>query len=80
MTSQPRLGGAHETTPLAAVDHRLRRAERWSRLGLDLDEDEPPAAAHDQVELAAGQPEVAAEDAVGAEAVVPERAPLSSPP
>ena len=57
-----------------------RAARSRSGLRLDLDEDEFPALADDQVELAAGEPDVASQDAVGAQAVVPERAPLSSPP
>ena len=47
---------------------------------LHLAEDEPAAAPHDEVDLVAAGPDVAAEHAVAAQAVVDDGAPLGSPP
>jgi hypothetical protein len=55
---QPRLRGSAEAPLLLRADHLDRVDEDRVRLGLDLDEDELAAAAHDQVELVAAGPDV----------------------
>ena len=61
---------------LLRADHLDRVDEGRVRLGLDLDEDELPAPADDEVELVAARPGVRGQDAVSADEVVPPRAPL----
>ena len=74
MGGQPGLGRAPQPPPLLRGDHLERMAERVAAFALDLAEDEPAAAADDQVELVATRPDVRPEDAVAAQAVV-ERGP-----
>ena len=67
---KPGLGGAPQSAQLFLVHHLERVAEARARLPFHLAEDEPAAAADDQVELVAAGPDVGAEDAVAAETVV----------
>ena len=67
---EPRLRGEPQPPQLLLVDHLERVAEPVAGLALDLAEDEPPAAPDDQVELVAARPDVRAENAVAAQAVV----------
>ena len=76
MAREPRLRRSAKATLLLRADHLDRVDERRVRLGLDLDEDELPAAADDQVELVAARPRVRGQDAVAADEVMPPRAPL----
>src|ERR1041384_6645446 len=54
-------------------DHLERVAESGAGFALHLAEHQRPAPADDEVELEAGDPDVLAEDAVAAKAVVPTR-------
>ena len=73
----------------ASAAHRSRRCfssstissgspKRAPELLLHLAEDQPPAAPDDDVELVTGHPDVLRQDAVAAQAVPPDRAPLGA--
>lgn len=70
MGREPGLGRAPQPPALLRRDHLERMAERTRPLPLDLAEDEPATAPHDQVELVATGPDVRAQDPVPAQAVV----------
>ena len=59
-----------QTSQLFLVDHLEWVAEPVARLALDLAEHEPPTAPDDQVELVTARPDIRAENAVAAQAVV----------
>ena len=67
---EPRLRGEPQPSQLLLVDHLERVTEPSAGLPLDLAKDEPPAAPDDQVELVTARPDVRAENAVAAQAVV----------
>src|SRR5207237_6468466 len=69
MRREPGLRGAADAALLLRADHLDRIAEALAELLLHLDEGEPAAAADDEVELVAGDPDVLAEDAVAAQPV-----------
>jgi hypothetical protein len=73
MGGQPGLGSPSHAPLLLRPDHLERIAVPRAALALHLDKDERPAAAHDQVELVAARPHVAAEDAVAAQEIVERR-------
>ena len=83
MSREPALCGAPEATALLGGDHLERMPEGVRLLPLDLAEDEPAAAADDQVELVPARPDVLAEDPVAPQAIV-ERGtalePVADPP
>jgi hypothetical protein len=80
MSGEPRLGRPPQPPPLLGGDHLQWVTERLRTLALDLAEDEPVAAAHDQVELVPARPDVRREDPVPAQAVVQRGTPLEPPP
>ena len=75
---QPRLRGEPQPPQFLLVDHLERVAEPIAGLPLDLAEDEPTAAPDDQIELVPAGPDIRAEDAVAAQAVVAGGASLES--
>jgi hypothetical protein len=79
MGGEPALGRPPDASSLLRRDHLERMAERGASLALDLAEDEPAPAPHDQVELVAARPDVGADDAVSAQPVVQRRASLEAP-
>src|SRR5207247_1452726 len=77
---KPDLRGSADPAALLLIDHLDRVPEPRAALRLHLAEDEPAAAAQDEVELVAGRPCVLGEDLVAAEPVVPTGAPLGLGP
>src|SRR5688500_2789939 len=76
IADEPRLRRAPHPPQLLRADHLERVAEAVAALPLHLAEDEPSAAAGDQVELVASGPDVRPEDAVAAQPIVPGRSPF----
>src|SRR4051812_1148930 len=76
---EPGLCSPEQAALLLGGDHLERVAVALARLGLYLAEDELTAAAQNQVELVASDPDVRAQDAVAAQAVVPQRPPFGRP-
>ena len=70
MEREPGLGGAAEPAALLGGHHLERMAVVRARLSLHLAEDNPPAAADDQIELVASGPDVRSQDAIATQAVV----------
>src|SRR6476646_12521 len=73
MRGEPGLGRAPQAALLLGGGRLERVASARAALGLHLDEREPPAAADDEIELVAADPDVRAEDAIAAQAVVVKR-------
>ncbi len=67
---------ASEPTLFLGTDHLEGVAVTLAALALDLDEDEPPATTHDEVQLVSARPDVRIQDAVAAQPVMPEGAQL----
>ena len=61
---QPCAGGAPQPRELARVDGRFGGAGRTAAAGLDLDEDDQPAAPRDQIDFDSRDARVACDDAV----------------
>ncbi len=83
MAGEPDLGRAPEATTFLRRHHLERVTVGSARLSLHLAEDEPAAAAKDQVELVAARPDVGSEHAIAAQPVVAPGAalePLARPP
>ena len=76
MRLEPRGRRAAHPAPLLGVHGSDAASEELARPFLDLDEDEPSAAARDQVELVAAAAHVRGDDAVAAEPVVARGDPL----
>ena len=74
--NQPRFRGSAQAALFLLRHHLEGITVSLSGLRLHLAEDELPPAAKDQVELVASDPDVRAQDAVAAQAVVPQRPPL----
>ena len=78
MPAEPRRRGPPQTPSLLRVHHLDRIAKPLSRLLLHLAENEPAAAADDQVELITADPHVRRQNPVPAHAVPPHSAPLGA--
>src|SRR6266540_7373332 len=72
MRSEIGVSRAREPALLLGTDHLQGVAVGFAALALDLDEDEPPATTHDEVQLVSARPDVRIKDAVAAQPVVPE--------
>jgi hypothetical protein len=70
MAGDPGLGGPSEPAALLRRHHLERMAEVRGGLAFHLAEDDPPATSDDEVELIASRPDVRAENAITAQAVV----------
>jgi hypothetical protein len=75
---QPRRRSPSQPALFLRAHHLQRIAEPRVFLGFDLAEDQRPATADDEVELVAADPGVRFQDAIAAEAVVPQYAPLGA--
>src|SRR5439155_16342691 len=80
MRREPRCRRLPDAPHLLRVHHLERIAVAVARFALHLAEDERAAPAHDQIELVAADPDVRAEDAVAAQAVVLTRFKLARVP
>src|SRR5438105_7113947 len=76
MRGEPGLGGTAQAALLLGGHHLERVAVPTPTLRLHLDEREPPAPAHHEVELIAADPDVRLQDPVAAQAVEPPGATL----
>src|SRR5439155_3314451 len=71
MACEPGVGRESKATLLLVVHHLQRVAEPLAQLLLHLAEDQPPAAANDDVKLVTGHPGVRRQDPVPAHAIPP---------
>src|SRR5439155_19316285 len=71
MRSEPRRSSPPHAPDLLGVDHLQRISVAVAGLALHFAERERASAPHDEVQLVAADPDVRAEDAVAAQAVVP---------
>ena len=78
MPGEPGLGGTSEPTAFLRRHHLERMAEIGGRLAFHLAEDDSPASPDDEVELVASRPDVRAENAIPAQAVVTSGAALEA--
>ena len=78
MAGDPCLGGTSEPAALLRRHHLERMAEVRGRLAFHLAEDDPAATPDDEVKLVAPRPDVRAENAIPAQAVVASGAALEA--
>lgn len=76
--SQPGLRPLADAPYLLAIDHLQWIPELGAPLLLHLDDEQPPPAPKDEIELVPADPRVGVEEPVAAEAIVAEGAPLAA--